>query len=289
MKNKTNFTRIALIQMPCKADPQKNLRSAVSQIKVAASKGAKIVALQELFNTLYFCQTQSTKNFDLAQTIPGEVTKVLSEVARAKKIVIIAPFFERAAKGLYYNSAGVIDADGKWLGTYRKMHIPDDPGFNEKFYFAPGDLGFKCFKTRYAKIGVLICWDQWFPEAARLTALQGADILFYPTAIGWKPNKPAETKSYHSAWETIQRGHAIANGVYVASVNRVGKEGDFKFWGSSFVADPFGEIRYRASAAHEEILIEDCDLSLVDKTRCEWPFLRDRRIDAYQTITSRFI
>ncbi len=291
MKNRNNkdSIRIALIQMPCEADPQKNLRSAVAQIKVAAAKGARIIALQELFNTLYFCQTQDTKNFDLAQTISGPATKVLSELAKSKKIVIIAPLFEKAAKGVYYNSAAVIDANGKLLGTYRKMHIPDDPGFNEKFYFAPGDLGFKAFETRYARIGVLICWDQWFPEAARLTALQGADILFYPTAIGWKPDQVSETKSYHSAWETVQRGHAISNGVFVASVNRVGKEGAFKFWGSSFVADPFGETRYRASSAHEEILIEDCDLSLVDKTRREWPFLRDRRIDAYQTITSRFI
>jgi len=288
-KHKKDSVKIALIQAPCGADAEKNLRSAVAQIKIAAAKGAKIVALQELFNTLYFCQTQNAKNFDRAQTIPGDATKVLSELARSKKIVIIAPLFEKAAKGVYYNSAAVIDADGRWLGTYRKMHIPDDPGFNEKFYFAPGDSGFRCFKTRYADVGVLICWDQWFPEAARLTALQGADILFYPTAIGWKPDKLAETRSYHSAWETIQRAHAIANGVYVASVNRVGKEGGLKFWGSSFVADPFGEIRYRASSAHEEILIEDCDLSLVDKTRREWPFLRDRRIDAYQSITSRFI
>lgn len=291
MKNRDNkeTVRIALIQMPCEPDPEKNLRSAVAQIKVASAKGAKIIALQELFNTPYFCQTQNTKNFNLAQTIPGSATKVLSEFAKSKKIVIIAPLFERAAKGVYYNSAAVIDADGKLLGLYRKMHIPDDPGFNEKFYFAPGDLGFRAFETRYARIGVLICWDQWFPEAARLTALQGADILFAPTAIGWKPEEISETKSYHAAWETVQRGHAIANGVFVACVNRTGKEGHLKFWGGSFVADPFGEIHYRASATREEILIEDCDLSLVDKTRREWPFLRDRRIDAYQTITARFI
>ena len=288
-KHKKDSVRIALIQMPCGTSLEQNLRAAVAQIKIAAAKGAQIVALQELFNTLYFCQAQRTKSFDGAQTIPGEATKVLSELARSKKIVIIAPLFEKAAKGVYYNSAAVIDADGRWLGTYRKMHIPDDPGFYEKFYFAPGDLGFRCFKTRYAKLGVLICWDQWFPEAARLTALQGADILFYPTAIGWKPNQPAETRSYHSAWETIQRGHAIANGVYVASVNRVGKEGAIKFWGSSFVADPFGEIRARAGSTRAEILIEDCDLNLVDKTRREWPFLRDRRIDAYKKITSRFL
>ena len=291
MKNRDNneSVRIALIQMPCTAEPGQNLKSAVTQIKVAAAKGAKIIALQELFNTQYFCQTQSTKNFDLAQSIPGHTTKVLSELAKSKKIVIIAPLFEKAAKGVYYNSAAVIDADGKILGTYRKMHIPDDPGFNEKFYFTPGDLGFRAFQTHYAKIGVLICWDQWFPEAARLTTLQGADILFYPTAIGWKPTEVLETKSYHSAWETVQRGHAISNGVYVASVNRVGKEGAFKFWGSSFVADPFGEIRHRASSTNEEIYIEDCDLSLVDKTRREWPFLRDRRIDAYSKIGTRFI
>lgn len=287
-KNKKGSVKIGLIQMPCAADPEKNLKLAVTRIKAASARGARIVALQELFSTLYFCQTKNTRHFDLAQSVSGPVTELLGELARSKKIVIVAPLFERAAKGVYYNSAVVIDADGRTLGSYRKMHIPDDPGFNEKFYFSPGDLGFRCFQTRYAKLGVLICWDQWFPEAARLTALAGADILFYPTAIGWKPDKPTEAKSYHAAWETIQRGHAIANGVYVASVNRVGQEGHLKFWGSSFVADPFGEIRTRASSTRGEILIQDCDLNLVEKTRREWPFLRDRRIDAYGAITSRY-
>lgn len=284
---KKNAVRIALIQMSCGADPAKNLAKAAAQVRVAAAEGARIIALQELFNTRYFCQTQATKNFDLAQNIPGDVTDVMTELAAETRTVIVAPFFEKEAKGVYYNSAVVIDADGAVLGKYRKMHIPDDPGFNEKFYFSPGDLGFKVFETRYAKISVLICWDQWFPEAARLSALEGAEILFYPTAIGWKPAKPKETKSYHSAWETVQRSHAIANGVFVASVNRVGTEGKLRFWGSSFIADPFGAVLYRASSAKEETLIEDCDLSLVEQTRREWPFLRDRRIDSYSGLSSR--
>jgi N-carbamoylputrescine amidase len=272
--------------MACQVDSLANLKKAVKGIERAAKLGAKIVCLQELFNTEYFCRTQSTKNFDLAQSIPGPCTDTLSALAKRLKIVIVAPLFEKAAKGVYYNSAGVIDADGKLLGKYRKMHIPDDPGFNEKFYFVPGDLGFQVFQTRYAKIGALICWDQWFPEAARLTALKGADILFYPTAIGWKPGKPKETQSYHSAWQTIQRGHAIANGVYVAAVNRVGQEGPIRFWGSSFVADPFGKI-LKCAGSKEAVLAIDCDLKNVDQTRREWPFLRDRRIDSYREITSR--
>jgi N-carbamoylputrescine amidase len=245
------------------------------------------VCLQELFNTLYFCQGQKTEHFDLAQTIPGPATDALCDIARREKVAVIAPIFEKHRKGVYYNSAAVIGADGELIGKYRKMHIPDDPGFNEKFYFTPGDLGFKTFKIKSAKIAVLICWDQWFPEAARMAALDGADILFYPTAIGWKPNKPKETEYYHSAWETIQRSHAIANGVFVASTNRVGQEGGLKFWGQSFVADPFGAVMYRASDKDEEIVIADCDLSKVEQTRREWPFFRDRRIDAYQAITSR--
>ncbi len=288
-KKSKDKIRVGLIQMACSDGPEANLKKAVSQIKIASAKGAQIICLQELFNTLYFCQAQDVKNFDLAQSIPGPVTDALSKAAKSEKVVIVAPLFEKAAKGVYYNSAAVIDSNGKLLGRYRKMHIPDDPGFNEKFYFAPGDLGFQVFETSFAKIGVLICWDQWFPEAARLTALAGADILFYPTAIGWKPGEPEETRSYHSAWETVQRGHAIANGVYVAAANRVGKEGPVKFWGSSFVADPFGGVQYRASASNEEIILEDCDLGLVDRTRREWPFLRDRRIDSYSGITSRTI
>lgn len=278
--------RIGLVQMACVSEPSLNLKKAQKLIQAAASKGAKIICLQELFNTEYFCQTQSTANFDLAQGIPGSGTDSLSELAGKLKVVIVAPLFEKAARGVYYNSAAVIDADGALLGKYRKMHIPDDPGFNEKFYFVPGDLGFQVFQTRYAKIGVLICWDQWFPEAARLTALKGADILFYPTAIGWKPGKPKETQSYHSAWETVQRSHAIANGVYVAAVNRVGQEGPIRFWGSSFVADPFGKI-LKCAGSKEGVLAVDCDLKSVDQTRREWPFLRDRRIDSYREITSR--
>lgn len=283
-----NNVRVALVQMSCQSDPSQNIKKAVNQIKIAAAKGAKIICLQELFSTLYFCQKQDTKNFDLAETIPGPSTDIFSKLAKSLKVVIIASLFEKRTSGIYYNTAAVLDADGKLLGKYRKMHIPDDPGFYEKFYFVPGDLGFQAFQTRYGKIGVLICWDQWFPEAARLTALQGAQILFYPTAIGWKPSKPKEAQGYHEAWETAQRAHAIANGVYVASVNRVGKEGQFKFWGGSFIADPFGAVAYRAGDK-EEILIEDCDLSLVERTRREWPFLRDRRIDFYPPIASRFI
>ena len=284
-----NAVRIGLIQMSCAADPEKNLKKAVAQVKVAAAEGARIVCLQELFRTPYFCRVEDPKNFDLAETIPGPSTEALCRAARQSKTVVIAPLFEQRASGIYHNTAVVIDADGKLLGKYRKMHIPDDPGFHEKFYFTPGDLGFKTFQTRYGRIGVLICWDQWFPEAARLTALQGADILFYPTAIGWKEEEPEETRHYHAAWETVQRGHAIANGVYVAAANRVGKEGPLKFWGSSFVADPFGGVVYRASNHQEEIVLVDCDLSKVEKTRREWPFLRDRRIDAYQPISSRVI
>lgn len=288
-KTKSQNVRIGLIQTKASDQPEANLKKTISQIKVAAAEGAKIVCLQELFRTPYFCQVETSKNFDLAEPIPGPSTEALSKVARDSKTVIVASLFEKRAPGVYHNTAAVIDADGKLLGKYRKMHIPDDPGFYEKFYFVPGDLGFKTFETKYAKIGVLICWDQWYPEAARLTALSGAEILFYPTAIGWKPSEPAEMKYYHSAWETIQRSHAIANGVYVAATNRVGKEGDLQFWGKSFVTDPFGHVMYRASDTQEEIILADCDLSAIEKTRREWPFLRDRRIDAYAPITSRVI
>ena len=286
-KNYKNKVRIALIQMSCGKNPSDNLKKAVSEIKIAAAKGAQIVSLQELFRTPYFCQTEDVNHFDFSETIPGPSTEALSKVAKAGKIAIVASLFEKRGKGVYHNTAAVIDADGKLLGKYRKMHIPDDPAFYEKFYFTPGDLGFKVFETRYAKIGVLICWDQWFPEAARLTALNGAEILFYPTAIGWKPEEPKETAYYHSAWEAIQRSHAVANGVYVASVNRVGREGALQFWGQSFISDPFGHVLYRADKAKEEIILADCDLSLVEQTRREWPFLRDRRIDAYSPILSR--
>ncbi len=288
-KNSKQSVRIALIQMACSKNAEENMKKAVSEIKIAAAKGAQIVSLQELFRTPYFCQTEDVKNFDLAEAIPGPSTDLLAKTAKQAKVVIVASLFEKRGKGVYHNTAAVIDADGKLLGKYRKMHIPDDPAFYEKFYFTPGDLGFKTFETRYAKIGVLICWDQWFPEAARITALSGAEILFYPTAIGWKPEEPKETAYYHSAWEAIQRSHAVANGVYVASVNRVGREGGLQFWGQSFISDPFGHVVYRASKTQEEIVLADCDLGLVEQTRREWPFLRDRRIDAYPPILSRLI
>ncbi len=284
-----NHLRIGLVQMRCQKNPADNLKKALSQVRIAARKGAQIVCLQELFNTPYFCQGQKTEHFDLAETIPGPVTDALANLARKEKVALIAPLFEKYRKGVYYNSAAVIDSNGELIGKYRKMHIPDDPGFNEKFYFSPGDLGFKTFKIKSVKISVLICWDQWFPEAARMAALDGADILFYPTAIGWKPNKPKETEAYHSAWETIQRSHAIANGVFVAATNRVGQEGALRFWGQSFVADPFGAVLYRASEKDEEIVIADCDLAKVEQTRREWPFFRDRRMDAYQAISSRSV
>ncbi len=285
MKNNKRIVRVGLIQMACGKDPAKNLQKVTLRIRQAAQKGARIISLQELFKTLYFCQTRQNRYFDLAETIPGPTTDVLSKLSRELSVVIVAPLFEKAPDGKYFNAAVVIDS-GRILGKYRKMHIPDDPGFYEKFYFEPGDLGFKVFETRYARISVLICWDQWFPEAARLAALGGAEILFYPTAIGWKPKEKKETESYRNAWETIQRAHAIANGIYVAAVNRVGDERKLRFWGSSFVADPFGKWLCRGGAG-EKILVHDCNLSLVGRTRTEWPFLRDRRVDAYQGITAK--
>jgi N-carbamoylputrescine amidase len=281
---------LGLVQMRCKDDAEANLSNAIEKINSAASKGAQIVCLPELFRSLYFPQSEDTEQFRLAESIPGDTTEKLSKVAKAKKIVIVAPIFERRASGVYHNSAVVIDADGKMAGKYRKMHIPDDPCFNEKFYFAPGDLGFQNFNTKYGKIGLLICWDQWFPEAARLTALQGAQIIFYPTAIGWHDSeKKSVSEAQLQAWETVQRGHAIANGVFVAAVNRTGREGSLTFWGSSFVSSPFGEVLARANRNKEEVLIVKCNLDEIDETRQSWPFLRDRRIDAYSAITSRFI
>ncbi len=290
-KNSTpkQIVRVGLIQTACSHDPAKNLKRAVTEIRLAAAEGAQIVCLEELFRTEYFCKTEEARHFDLAESIPGPTTEALAKVARAGRVVIIASLFEKRERGVYHNTAVVIDADGKLLGKYRKMHIPDDPGFHEKFYFVPGDLGFPVFSTRYAKVGVLICWDQWFPEAARLEALAGADILFYPTAIGWKTGQKREAAAYRSAWETVQRAHAISNGVFVAATNRVGREGGFTYWGNSFVADPFGEVLYRASDSQEEIVLADCDLGKIEQTRREWPFLRDRRIDAYDPITSRVL
>lgn len=288
-RNKESVT-LGLIQMSCVSDPAANLNAVLPRIQLAAKKGAQIVCLQELFRSQYFCQSEDQRNFRLAETIPGPSTDALGRLARDQKIVIVASLFEKRSAGIYHNTAVVIDADGSVAGKYRKMHIPDDPLYYEKFYFTPGDLGFPSFQTRYARIGALVCWDQWFPEGARLASLSGAQILFYPTAIGWIPKEPrAVALSQRSAWELIQRSHAVANGVYVAAVNRVGREGKLKFWGSSFVAGPFGEIVAHAGGEREEILIARCDLRKIDETRQSWPFLRDRRIDAYQALQSRFL
>lgn len=285
-----NQTVLGLVQMRCKDDVKVNLQNAIDKINFAAGKGAQIICLPELFRTLYFPQSEDTEQFSLAETIPGKTTNELSKVAKARKVSIIAPIFEKRTQGIYHNSAVVIEANGRIVGKYRKMHIPDDPSFYEKFYFAPGDLGFQSFNTKHAKIGLLICWDQWFPEAARLAALQGAQIIFYPTAIGWHDSeKKSVAEAQLQAWETVQRGHAIANGAFVAAVNRVGREGGLNFWGSSFVSSPLGEVIARASRDREEVLIVKCDLDKIDETRQSWPFLRDRRIDAYSAITSRFI
>jgi N-carbamoylputrescine amidase len=287
--------KIALVQMRCSMNPVENVDKAISFIRKAASQGAKIVSLQELFTTQYFCQKEDHKYFAFAEAIPGPTTKRLSEIAKELDIVIVASLFEKRAAGLYHNTAAIIDADGTFLGKYRKMHIPDDPLFYEKFYFAPGDLGFKSWKTRYGTIGVCVCWDQWFPETARLTALSGAEILFYPTAIGWHPSEKAHYGvRQHSSWETIQRAHAIANGCFVAVPNRVGHEapdgGDgLEFWGQSFVADPSGQIIGKASNDQEEVLIADIDLKQLDQQRTHWPFLRDRRIDAYGDLLKRYL
>jgi N-carbamoylputrescine amidase len=280
--------------MSCTADPKANLAHATEGIRTAAAQGAQIICLQELFRSLYFCQREEHSNFALAEPVPGPTTEVLSALAAELEVVIVASLFEKRAEGLYHNTAAVLDADGRYLGKYRKMHIPDDPQFYEKFYFTPGDLGFKVFQTRFARLGVLICWDQWYPEAARLTALRGAEILFYPTAIGWHP---AEKEQYgaaqHTSWETIQRSHAVANGCYVVSVNRTGFEpsadGGLEFWGQSFVANPYGEVLARAATEQEETLVVRCDLSLIGEARVYWPFLRDRRIDAYGELTQRYI
>ncbi|MDP3919857.1 MAG: carbon-nitrogen hydrolase [Candidatus Omnitrophota bacterium] len=282
--------KIGLIQMTSAGEAAGNLEKAVAAIDSAAAKGAQIIALQELFRSDYFCQSEDPDNFKLAETLPGPTTEVLSEIAKEKSVVIIAPIFEKRTEGIYHNSAVVIDADGTIAGKYRKMHIPDDPNFYEKFYFTPGDLGFKAHNTKYGKIAVLICWDQWFPEAARLAALEGAQILFYPTAIGWHDSELPDVKRAQLAgWEIVQRGHAVANGVYVAVTNRVGKEGELTFWGRSFVADPFGGIIEQASEDAEQTLIVSCDLAKIGELRQGWPFLRDRRIDAYGPITSRFL
>lgn len=284
--------KIGLVQMSCTKDVQPNLQKAIQGIRDAAAKGAQIVCLQELFTSLYFCDVEDYENFKLAEPIPGPSTDALSKVAKELNVVIIASLFEKRAQGIYHNTTAVLDADGSYLGKYRKMHIPDDPAYFEKFYFTPGDLGYKVFNTKYAKIGVLICWDQWYPEAARITSLMGAEILFYPTAIGWATAQDEKTNTeQYNAWQTIQRAHAVANGVYVVSVNRVGLEqnGLMKFWGGSFVANPFGSLEYLASHDKEENAVIEIDVDKTDFYRTHWPFMRDRRIDSYQPITKRYI
>jgi len=285
---------VGLIQMACSRDPGENLAKAEWRIREAAGKGAQIICLQELFRSQYFCREEDARLFDLAESIPGVTTDVLAQRARELKVVIIASLFERRAAGVYHNTAAVIDADGSLLGIYRKMHIPDDPLYFEKFYFTPGDLGFRTFDTRFGRIATLVCWDQWYPEAARLAALGGAEVLFYPTAIGWHPSEKAQYgAAQHDAWRTIQRSHAIANGIYVAVANRVGFEGPpdrgLEFWGASFVADPFGQMLAEAGHDREETLIVECDRRRIDEVRRNWPFLRDRRIDAYSGILNRLI
>jgi N-carbamoylputrescine amidase len=282
--------KVGLVQMSCTASKEDNLKKAISKIREIAKGGAQIVCLQELFTSLYFCDVEDHDNFSLAESIPGPSTDELSKVAIELGVVIIASLFEKRAQGVYHNTTAVIDADGAYLGKYRKMHIPDDPGFYEKFYFTPGDLGYKVFKTKFATIGVLICWDQWYPEAARITALMGAEILFYPTAIGWALTQDEATNvEQYNAWQTIQRGHAVANGVHVIGINRVGEEAGVKFWGGSFISNPFGTVLYQASADEEENIIHELDLGKTDYYRTHWPFLRDRRIDSYQPITKRLI
>jgi N-carbamoylputrescine amidase len=280
--------------MSCSPNPNENLAKAESQIREAAARGAQIVCLQELFRSQYFCREERADLFELAESIPGPSTAALGKLARELKVVVIASLFERRAAGVYHNTAAVLNTTGEIEGLYRKMHIPDDPLYFEKFYFTPGDLGFRSFDTPFGRIGVLVCWDQWYPEGARITSLTGADILFYPTAIGWHPSEKAQYGAAQlDAWRTIQRSHAIANGVYVAAVNRVGYEGTpeqgLEFWGSSFVADPFGQVIAEASADKEEVLIAECDPRRAEEVRRNWPFLRDRRIDAYQPILSRWL
>ncbi len=294
MNQKPRPFHVGLIQMRCSTDPDDNLRRAIAMLRQAADRGVQIACLPELFRTQYFCQAEEAARFDLAEPIPGPTTEVLGQVASETKMAVVGSIFERRAAGVYHNTAVVIDSDGTLRGRYRKMHIPDDPLYYEKYYFTPGDLGFQAFDTSFARVGTLVCWDQWYPEAARLTALRGADILFYPTAIGWHPAEKVEFgQAQTDAWETIQRGHAIANGVYVAAVNRIGHEGPagggLQFWGSSFLADPLGRVIARAGVDTEQVLIATCDSRLQEVTRRNWPFLRDRRIDAYAPITQRFL
>ena len=281
---------VGLIQSRASLDPDRNLTATARRIRLAAEGGARIVCVQELFRSRYFPQTEDTEAFTLAEPIPGPTTERFSPLARELEVVIVASVFEARAPGVHHNTALVIDADGQVLGRYRKMHIPDDPGFYEKFYFAPGDLGFRTFRTRHARVAVLICWDQWFPEAARLAALGGAEIIFFPTAIGWGSGENrAERRTQLEAWELVQRSHGVTNGVYVAAVNRVGREGKITFWGNSFVSDPSGRVLARAAANKPETLLVDCALGGIAEARQNWPFLRDRRIDAYGGLTKQFL
>jgi N-carbamoylputrescine amidase len=282
--------RIGLVQMRCAGDREANRKTALARIDRLAADGAQVICLPELFLSRYFCDTEDPANFALAAPVPGPDTEALQEIAARLQVVIVAPLFERRADGLYHNTAAVIDADGRVAGIYRKSHIPDDPGYYEKYYFTPGDTGYRVFNTRYARIGVLICWDQWYPEAARITSLMGAQILFYPTAIGWDVTAPERAnREQFEAWQTIQRAHAIANGVHVAAVNRTGTEGGQRFWGASFVCNPFGSLLYSAPHDEEAVHVEELDLGLSDRYRTQWPFLRDRRIDTYAPITARYL
>ncbi|NTV61162.1 MAG: carbon-nitrogen hydrolase [Chlorobiaceae bacterium] len=287
----SHVVSIALVQSISRSTPAENLAEACLRIRQAAASGAQIVCLQELFTTDYFCQTEEYTPFEYAEPVPGPATEALQVLAGELGVVIVASLFEARARGLFHNTAAVIDADGSYLGKYRKMHIPDDPGFYEKFYFTPGDLGYQVFRTRYATIGVLICWDQWYPEAARLTALKGAEILFYPTAIGWAASEHSDEvrNSQRAAWKTMQLSHAIANGVYVAAANRSGTEGNLEFWGNSFVSDPFGQIIAEADHRNEAVLLAECDLSRIGFYRSHWPFLRDRRIETYAELQKRYL
>jgi len=286
----TRPVKIGLVQHTCTADAAANTQRAIDGIRKAAAGGAQIVCLQELFRSLYFCQCEDASLFDLAEPIPGPTTDTLGALAKELGVVIVSSLFERRAAGLYHNTATVHDADGSLLGIYRKMHIPDDPNYYEKFYFTPGDTGFRAWKTKFGTIGVLVCWDQWFPEGARLTAMKGAEILFYPTAIGWLPqDKPQFGKAQHDSWEVSMRGHAVANGVHVVAVNRCGLEGEIEMWGQSFVADPSGQVIFRASSGSEETAVVEIDLAHTERQRRGWPFLRDRRIDAYEGLLKRYL
>ncbi len=287
--NRSNV-RVGLIQMACSEDPADNLERSIQQIRAAAADGAQVISLQEVFNTQYPCQSEDHANFDLAEPIPGPTTEAIAKIAKELNVVIVVPIFERRTHGLYHNSAVVIDADGSTAGLYRKMHIPDDPLYYEKFYFTPGDLGFLAFETKFAKVGVCICWDQWYPETARLTAMKGAELLFYPTAIGWIPGeKDQYGDSQYSAWQTMIRSHAIANGLFVGAPNRVGVEGEIQFWGGSFVSDPYGNILSKASHDEPQNVVVECDLSLINTARTHWPFFRDRRVDAFADLQRRWL